>query len=306
MTAADYLSESVQKSMLRRNVYAACEAGDKAVATLRFLYEQRDANGGKVYDFNDGNPLEYACSRTHNLAVLYYFLSLPDVDVTSRDNDAFFEAVKITVKAHTSFCWQATLAFLEDGRVLDNARGMINVLSLLFLRRPTFLPIVASCLSQKQCHSICVAINKTPSLAEEYVGIASSICCVLYPKLVIAKNISVAVQECCVSTTTVFDHCCRNLPPHLEFLQPTLALVKRKHYSGIACDTLIDVCLALFPLRFPSYVLLWILQWLPEMRDNDGKPCLKEVDTLKRIIEINQNWFKKKQETIDTKRIKRV
>jgi len=32
------------------------------------------------------------------------------------------------------------------------------------------------------------------------------------------------------------------------------------------------------------------LQWLPEMRDNDGKPCLKEVDAMKRMIEINQEW----------------
>jgi hypothetical protein len=304
MTAADYLSESVQKSMLRRNVCSACDMGDKAVATLRFLYEQRDTNGRKVYDFNDGNPLEYLCSRTQNLAALYYFLSLPDVDVTSRENDAFLRVANLSfIKERTIFCWKASLAFLEDGRVLDNALGMIRAFSCL---QPTLLPIVASCLSQKQCKNICMAINENQWLLEECLAIASSICCVLYPKSVIAKSISVAVQECCVSTTTVFDHCCRNLPPHLEFLQPTLALVRRKHFNGIACNTLIDVCLALFPLRLPSYVLLWIIEWLPEMRDNDGKPCLKEVDALKRIIRINQDWFKKKQETIDTKRIKRV
>jgi hypothetical protein len=45
------------------------------------------------------------------------------------------------------------------------------------------------------------------------------------------------------------------------------------------------------------------LQWLPEMRDNHGKSCLKEVDAMKRIIEINQEWFKKKERRDVNKRV---
>ena len=275
------------------------------VAALREMYERRDAYGFKVFDFNaDGIPFHHVCTSGQNLAALYFFLSCPDVDVTWNNNEAFYSAISSHGNnTRNDFYWYALWAFLEDRRVLDNASGMAETLWRLYIGLPWMLPIVASCLSQAQWRNICHAVYQEDQINNDKVGI----CAVFCPRFVSRSSEHFAARRRCWLKFEYYRLVAANLwrpcvyMPNTSLLRPTLQLVYQKHCNSVehqntvACETLTNVCLALFPLRLPSYVLLWIIEWLPDMYDDDGKPCLKELDVLQRIININQLWFKRKQ-----------
>lgn len=291
---------------LKRSIIRACNYEEPlCVATLRQIYDKCD-------DFNTvaSEALVYICQQARNLPAFYFFMSCPDVYVTANNNKAFCETMDYRY-FYSEIFWDATLAFLEDGRVLDNASGMILVLCKLHFYAPRMLTIVASCISQKQWANIFEAFDKRKlrvDLAGDDYALLVGVCLVFYPKLIIKSISQKAIR---VKRQVWWAHTDRSLGrSHLaiheptEIVAPAMRFVRRKYLRGVAYVLLIDVCLALFPLRLPSYVLLWILEWLPEMRDDDGASCLKEVDAMKRIININQEWLKKKERL--AKQIKRL
>jgi hypothetical protein len=74
-----------------------------------------------------------------------------------------------------------------------------------------------------------------------------------------------------------------------RFFNATNAMKNKRILASIVVD---DICLALLPLGLPSYILLWIIEWLPEMTYRNHKPVLSHFTLVSRVIFLNEMLMK--------------
>lgn len=120
--------------------------GDLCIDEMQKLLDENnyiDVNG------EYGRPLKEAV-KAHNLTALYFLLARRDVDVATCKCEAFLSVLDNRCCVNQTFHRNATIAFLENGRVLDNVDGMIEVLWRMIGYFSEFLPLVTSYITRRK------------------------------------------------------------------------------------------------------------------------------------------------------------
>ena len=86
------------------------------------------------------------------------------------------------------------------------------------------------------------------------------------------------------------------LDERMQFLAPVRQKLLHNFFSHKAFDVILNITLALAPLRLPTYVIWWIAEWLPEALDHYNKMWLDPCVATTLIANINENFWCRHEE----------
>ena len=251
--------------------------------------------------------------RRRFLRAVDYFNSEPDSD-EEESSDVIDEPPSAEDTFRSHFWWHLLLAFLEDGRILASPAFVFDIVGRsLCGNEPTLLlPIVTSLMTDDQWWKLFKMLRKLPFvLRTDTCQRICDACFALCPNHMRAKQTYVrmisprAIRRASEIGDTIWANCHGdNIPKHVAFLEPIIERLRYNFFGRAAHDLILDITLALMPLQLPSYVIMWITEWLPEVVTAVKSPQWQEHIPCSLIINVNENFRYRRALPGETKRLK--
>ena len=81
-------------------------------------------------------------------------------------------------------------------------------------------------------------------------------------------------------------------------------VVISRRYELLAWNAIVDLCVGLFPLNFPIYVLIWIAEWLPHFQiyHTNNEDALSHIRVFELVRNINETFRRRIEEDREKRR----